>query len=309
MRGVGPPARGALGLALVALPLAAALAPGAARGEEAKASLRPVVGEIETALVEPGETLLDIAYARRLGFESLRRLNPEVDVWIPPPGTVVRLPTRAVLPHAPEEGLVLNVPEMRLYDFTGGGGAPRIYSVAVGDLEDPTPIGRFSIGEKRTNPVWNVPRSIREERPELPRQVAPGPANPLGSRWMTIGRSSYGIHGTNIRWSIGREATHGCVRLYEDEMKALYQRVPTGTPLHVVYQRAKWGREGRMLYLEVHPDLYGRAEDGLAAALAVPRALGLLGAVDVERAWRALDEARGVPEPVGTIPEDWTPRR
>lgn len=290
----------ALAGALVATALSAA----AGAGEEAGSGLRPVVGEIETALVEPGETLLDLAFERRLGFEAVRRLNPGLDVWVPPPGSVVRLPTRAVLPHAPEEGLVLNVPEMRLYDYTAGGEAPRVYAVAVGDAEDPTPIGSFEIGRKRTKPAWSVPRSIREERPELPPRVPPGPENPLGSRWMTIGRSSYGLHGTNIRWSIGREATHGCVRLYEDAMQALYERIEPGTPLRVVYQPVKWGREGRTLYLEVHPDLYDRLEDGLSAALAVPRALGILGAVDAERAWRALDEARGVPEPVGTLPAE-----
>ena len=119
---------------------------------------------------------------------------------------------------------------------------------------------------------------------------------------MTIGQSSYGIHGTSIRWSIGHMATHGCVRLYEPDIQELYDQVPQGTPLQIVYQPFKWGRDGDQLYLEVHPDLYGLAPDRLTAALAVPRQLGLLPILDLDQVWRAVTEARGVPVAVGRLP-------
>jgi L,D-transpeptidase ErfK/SrfK len=266
--------------------------------------LRPLVGTARSTLIETDETLLDVAYRERLGFEAVARLNPDVDEWIPDAGTVVQLPTRLILPDAPPEGLVLNVPEMRLYDFRAGP-EPEIFAAAVGDALDPTPLGEFRIGEKRVNPTWTVPESIRAEKPELPARVPPGPDNPLGSLWMTIGSSSYGIHGTNIRWSIGRMATHGCVRLYEDEMQRLFERTPSGTRLRILYQPYKWGALGDGLYLEVHPDLYARSSDPLADALALPRALGLLEAIDpVETAW-ALKQANGVPLRVGTLPPTW----
>lgn len=273
----------------------------AAEPEGAAPMLRPVAGEIRKVLVEEGETLLDIAFHHRVGFQALQRLNPDVDVWIPDPGTVVRLPTRWVLPDAPHEGLVVNVPEMRLYDFTVHPG-PEVFSVAIGDAVDPTILGSFRIGTKRRNPAWNVPESIRREKPELPAVVAPGPENPLGSRWMTIGATTYGIHGTNNRWSIGREATHGCVRLYEDQMERLFERVQTGTPVRLVYQPLKWGVSDEGIVLEVHPDRYGLLDDPLEAALATPRALGLLRAVDRKAVRRALEEARGVPVVVDRQP-------
>jgi L,D-transpeptidase ErfK/SrfK len=206
-----------------------------------------------------------------------------------------------VLPDVPDEGLVLNVPEMRLYDFRVPE-APEVFAAAVGDPTDPTPIGEFRIGEKRVDPVWNVPDSIRAEKPELPAQVPPGPENPLGSLWMTLGTTSYGIHGTNVRWSIGRMATHGCVRLYEDDMGRLYERTPTGTPLRIVYQPFKWGVDGDAIVLEAHPDLYARVPDALTEALAVPSALGLLAALDLERVAKTVAEARGEPVRVGTLP-------
>jgi L,D-transpeptidase ErfK/SrfK len=259
-----------------------------------------------TDLVEPGDTLLDVAARHRLGFEAVARLNPAVDPWIPDPGTIVQLPTRHLLPQVAPAGLVVNVPEMRLYDF-GVEDGPEVFAVAIGDAEDPTPIGEFRVGAKRVDPEWRVPASIRAEKPELPEVVPPGPENPLGSRWLTIGNTSYGLHGTNVRWSIGRIATHGCVRLYEEDVVRLYARVREGTRLQLVYQPYKWGRDGDRLLLEAHPDVYGRFPDPLGAALETPRALGLAPRVDVVAVQRVLARADGVPTPVGTLPPRETP--
>jgi L,D-transpeptidase ErfK/SrfK len=264
--------------------------------------LREVVGHEETAVVEPGETLLDVAYQRRVGYQAIERLNPGVDPWVPKPGTIARLPTRTILPDTDPEGIVVNIPEMRLYDYTVKFG-PDVFALAVGDEADPSLIGEFKVGAMRKDPTWTPPASIRAERPDLPSSVPPGPDNPLGSRWITIGRTSYGIHGTNVRWSIGREATHGCLRLYEDDIQRLFERVREGTRIQIVYQTAKWGRDGAHLMLEVHPDLYGLKRDRLTA-LDVPRALGLLGSLDLDQVLRALDEARGEPVPVGRLPTE-----
>jgi L,D-transpeptidase ErfK/SrfK len=281
---------------------------GAARGPRTRPSpptgfeaLPRVLGEPQLALVEPGDTLLDIAYRHFVGHDALTQLNPRVDPWIPKPGTVVRLPTRSIPPRAAPEGLVVNVPAMRLYDFTVAGG-PEVFHVAVGDAVDPTILGAFRVGEKRAEPFWYVPESIQREKPDLPAVVPPGADNPLGDRWMTVGRTSYGIHGTNNPWSIGREATHGCIRLYDEEMRRLYERTRPGTRLQIVYQPYTWGREGDGIFLEAHPDLYARIERPLDAALAWPRELGLEDALDLARVTAVLAEARGEPVRVGTRP-------
>lgn len=276
----------------------------AASGEPAGAPeprLMPIVGAIEKTLARPEDTLLDVAFEHRLGFEAVMRLNPDVDPWIPVPGSVLLLPTRYVLPDVEPRDLVINVPEMRLYDFRTD--PPEVFAAAIGDMADPSLLGEFRIGAKREDPDWHVPASIRAEKPELPAVVPAGPDNPLGSRWMTIGRTSYGIHGTNVRWSIGRMATHGCIRLYEDEIQRLYARTPSGTRIRLVYEPFKWGVEGDAIFLEAHPDLYGLRPDRLAEALRVPRALGLLGRLDLDATWRAVEELRGVPVQVGRLPE------
>jgi L,D-transpeptidase ErfK/SrfK len=206
-----------------------------------------------------------------------------------------------LLPQVPHAGLVVNIPEMRLYDF-GVKDGPEVLAVAIGDAEDATPIGEFRVGTKRIDPEWRVPASILAVKPELPPVVPPGPDNPLGSRWLTIGNSSYGLHGTNVRWSIGRIATHGCVRLYEEDVVRLYDRVREGTRLQLVYQPYKWGRDGDHLLLEAHPDVYARIPDPLDAALATPRALGVDASLDVAAVRRVIAKADGVPTRVGRLP-------
>lgn len=264
--------------------------------------LRPVVGVASADLVVPGDTLLDVAFRNGVGFEALSNLNPNVDTWIPVPGTVVQIPSQVILPGVEARGLVINIPEMRLFDFTVADG-PKVIAAAVGDDEDPTPTGSFQIRDKRVDPVWYVPKSIREERPELPAHVPPGPENPLGSRWMRIGTSSYGVHGTNTRWSIGRESTHGCVRLFEAEIQQLFARTPEGTPLRIVYQPYKWGHDRSRILFEAHPDRYARISHRLDEALKPIHEAGLLGHVDIEKIRRAIDESRGIPIVVGTLPE------
>ncbi len=280
--------------------LCAALLAVAARAADFERLPEPI-GERGLEFVQPGETLLDIAYQHRVGFELLERLNPGVDRWIPDPGTIVQLPTWSLPPQVDAKGIAINLPEMRLYRY-GAEGGPEVFHVAIGDGIDPTLIGSYRVGEKRPDPFWRVPESIRLEKPELPAVVPPGPDNPLGDRWMTIGTTSYGIHGTNNPWSIGRLATHGCVRLYADEMRRLYDATPKGTRIQIVYQPFKWGRDGDDILLEVHPDPYRRIVDPLTEALAIPAMQGLADALDLERVRSVLVRARGAPERVGRRP-------
>lgn len=271
-------------------------------------ALMPLFGEPSRTETREGDTLLDVAYFRGLGFESVVRLNPDVEVWIPEAGTPVELPTQMVLPSVDRDGLVINVPEMRLYDFTAPDGL-RVLPVAIGEPDVPTPTGEFVIGRKRINPTWYVPASILRERPELPATVPPGPENPLGDRWMTLGRTSYGIHGTNNQWSIGHEATHGCIRMYNHHIHELFERTREGTRVRVVYQPVKLGRREGDIFVEAHLDIYRRNPDPVAAALVQLLALGLDPYVDRARVAETIQDARGVPVRVGRLPEDATSAR
>jgi L,D-transpeptidase ErfK/SrfK len=208
-----------------------------------------------------------------------------------------------VLPEAPHVGLVVNLPELQLYDYGAGTDPPEIFALAIGDELDPSLVGEFRVGRKRKDPVWHVPESIRAEKPELPAEVPPGPDNPLGPYWLTIGNTAYGIHGTNNRWSIGREATHGCLRLYNDAIERVYARTKPGTRIRILYETVKLGRRGAIVYVEAHPDRYGRDPDRLARAAARLEALG----IDEEGAHARLREvvaaARGEPVGIAVLPD------
>jgi L,D-transpeptidase ErfK/SrfK len=274
--------------------------------DDAAIDLQPVLGAPRAVVLAAGDTLLDVAQRERLGFAQLVHLNPGIDIWVPRAGTRVQLPTEFILPNVPREGLVINLPEMRLYDFTVDPERPTVLAVAIGDAVDPTPVGEYRIGSKRVDPVWTVPASIRAENPSLPAVVAAGPDNPLGDRWLTLGTSSYGIHGTNNVWSIGRISTHGCVRLYNDDMRALFERTKSGTRVRIVYQAVKLGQRNGELYVEAHPDEYDMAFDAPAAALVQLIVLDALGVVDgrsidQDEVRRVIGEARGAPVRIGRL--------
>ena len=224
-----------------------------------------IIGSPATHVAKFKDTLLDIARLNHLGYQELKRVNPGVDTWLPGDGTRVTIPAQWILPEAPREGLVLNIPEMRLYYYLPDSRV-MTFPLGVGREGQETPAGGYRIGEKRTNPVWYVPVAIQAEMEHPRKTVPPGPNNPLGKYWMRLSHTTYGIHGTNNPWAIGRRVTHGCIRLYPEDIAFLYPRVPKDTPVRVTYQHAKVGVRDGKAYFQIYRD--GKAGDGeLMAAL------------------------------------------
>ena len=222
-----------------------------------------MVGEIRITRARQSDTLLDIARAFNLGYEDIVLANPAVDRWLPGQGTDVVLPNLLILPDAPREGIVLNVPEMRLYYYPKPqqGETPVVitYPVSVGRMDWKTPLGKTSVVQKQADPPWYPPASIRAEHAQngdiLPDVVPGGPGNPLGRFALRLGIPGYLIHGTNKEYGIGMQVTHGCVRLYPENIEQLYNLVPVGTPVHIINQPVKIGRHDDALYIESHPAL------------------------------------------------------
>lgn len=231
----------------------ALLLPPATGGAE-EFSRGALIGQIEHYTVRGDETLYDIARARGLGFDELERANPGVDPWIPDPGTVLALPTLYLLPPLPQEGVLINVAELRMYYFPSSGRV-LTYPVSAGMECCGTPLGTSKVVNKRVDPTWYPPESIREEKPDLPKVVPPGPDNPLGKYAMYLAWKGIIIHGTNTPWSIGRLASHGCVRMYPENIEELYPLVPVGTKIHIIDEPVKLGWFNGELYMEVHQPL------------------------------------------------------
>jgi L,D-transpeptidase ErfK/SrfK len=209
-------------------------------------------------------TLLDVAKRYTLGQEEIVRLNPTVDRWLVKPGEMVRIPNKRILPDTPHNGVTLNISEFRMYYYPPNSAQVVSYAHGIGRQDWKTPLGRTKIIRKIKNPVWNPPASIRREHAAdgdpLPAVVPAGPHNPLGTRALYLALpGEYRIHGTDIDkvYGIGMQITHGCVRMYPDDIEQLYDLIPVGTTVYIVKQPIKVGWLNNVLYLEAHPDLEG----------------------------------------------------
>lgn len=224
---------------------------GAGAIEARAASQSDLIGIPTIYTTKESDTLLDVARDHDLGYVEVRAATAGIDPWLPGAGKRLVLPTQHLLPAAPRHGIVINLAELRLYYFPAKGG-PITFPIGIGRFGQETPLGRTRIVSKRVHPVWTPTRSEREENPDLPRSIPPGPDNPMGDYALYLGWRGYAIHGTNRPYSIGRRDSHGCIRLYPEDIAALFRAVEPGTSVIVVDQPVKAGWSAGELYLEVH---------------------------------------------------------
>ena len=229
-----------------------------------------VVGAIATVLAREEDTLIDIARRNGLGYHDIVRANPDVNVWVPGEGTEVVLPTRFVLPPGPRRGIVLNLAEYRLYYYPppvdGQPAYVMTYPISIGRMDWETPLGSTSVVSKVKDPSWYPPQSVRDEhaadgRP-LPRIVPPGPDNPLGRYAMRLGLPGYLIHSTNRPAGVGMRVTHGCIRMFPEDIEYLFQNVDVNTPVRIINAPVKIGWFGDKLVMEAHPVLEAVVSEG-----------------------------------------------
>jgi len=263
-----------------------------------------------TYVVQDGETLHDIALKHNLGFLELRAANPDVEPWLPGTGTRLVLPTVHLPPERMDKGILINLAQMRLW-YWPGDGSVETYPIGIGRGGLETPNGVTRVVRKKADPAWYPPPAMRKRKPELPKMVPPGPANPLGRHALYLGWPAYLIHGTNNPYGIGRRVSSGCIRMYPDDVAALFERVPNGTPVKVVDMRASASWQDGRLWLEVQPS--AEAWDALEQRAPLPvdgpppelaRVLAAAAPEDVQIDWEAVDHAvaerSGVPVAVST---------
>jgi L,D-transpeptidase ErfK/SrfK len=275
-----------------------------------------VLGELQVTHSRHEDTLADIARRFDVGYEELHRANPGVDPWLPGEGTTIILPTMFVMPDGPREGIVVNVASMRLFYFPKAAkGAPRTvvtYPIGIGKIGWATPIGATKIVSKREGPVWTPPASVRKEHAAngdpLPARVPPGPDNPLGAYAMNLGWPSYLMHGTNKPPGVGMRASHGCIRLYPEDIKSLFGEVAVGTKVTVVNQPLLAAWQDGKLYVQSFPVPVEGEDDSKAPApvpyddKVVARLQKLAGehgvSINGPLAEQVVTQARGITAPV-----------
>lgn len=228
-----------------------------------------IVGEVKYVIVKEKETLFDIAVANDMGMFELMEANPGIKPNKLQPGTKIIVPCAFILPYGTREGIVLNLAELRIYFYHPNSNLVSTYPVGIGRTGWKTPIGATKITKKREHPSWTPPDSIREHYEDqgkiLPDVVPPGPNNPLGNYAMNLAWSGYLIHGTNQQNSVGLRSSSGCIRMYAEDIKSLFNQVTIGTSVSFVHDPFKIGRIDNNLFLEAHRPLpepyYGSYKD------------------------------------------------
>jgi L,D-transpeptidase ErfK/SrfK len=306
-----------LSIGAVLLALALLIPPVEARAasyELADDGSTQIVGEDTHLKTRYEDTLFDLARQYGVGSEEITRANPKVDPWLPGAGTAIVIPGRRILPPGPREGIIVNIAEHRLYYYpkrrVHGHHLVITYPVSIGKMDWKTPLGLTTVIQKIRNPTWYPPESVRVEHLKngdpLPKLVRPGPDNPLGAYAMRLAvkPGDYLIHGTNNPLAVGMPVTHGCIRMYPEDVQALFPTVPVGTPVRLINVPLKDAFIDGQLWLEVHApvDEQGQTippevkdlEQMLNTALGSTTT-----AIDWDYAVQTLKLANGIPVTVG----------
>ncbi|MGR8949418.1 MAG: L,D-transpeptidase family protein [Gammaproteobacteria bacterium] len=274
-----------------------------------------VAGELVLAASVSSDTLSDLARAYDQGYTEMRRANPTIDPWLPGEDTEIVVPSQYVLPHTKRQGIVINVPEMRMYYFPNKNPRQQVitHPISIGRQQWNTPHGATKIVAKVKDPNWYPPESIREEHAAegdiLPKVVAAGPDNPLGAYSLRLGLPGYLIHGTNKPYGIGMRVTHGCIRMYPKDVESIFAQVRVGTDVFIVNQPYKIGISRDNIYLEVHPHL---EEDNEIFRDEFTHVINLIlektAQSPANLSWgalrRALREKSGLPVRIGSVVQD-----
>ena len=275
-----------------------------------------IVGYVQKTIVGKDDTLPDIARRFDVGYEEILTANPGVDPWLPGVGREVVVPTQFILPAAPHEGVVVNVAAMRIFYYPPHKkGEPQIvytHPIGIGKVGWKTPEGTTKIISRQKDPVWVVPKSVREEHAEdgekLPAQVPAGPDNPLGAFEFRLGWPSYLIHGTNKPYGVGMRSSHGCIRLYPEDIAVFFDMIPIGTKVTVVNQPYLFGWRDGTLYLQAYTVMEDDSRDWnknrklLLGKLLNPRLQKRVADHDNEIDWQRVGDLahtpRAVPVPI-----------
>lgn len=213
-----------------------------------------LAGSLSVFTTKYEDTFAAIGNDLSLGYLELVKANPGVDPWLPGDGTRITLPRQYVLPDVERKGIVINLAEYRLYYFTDKG--VQVYPVGVGTDDNPSPLTDAEVTMPLESPAWYPPASIRAEYAAsgdyLPRMIPAGPDNPLGSHALMLSEEGYLIHGTNKQFGVGMQVSHGCFRMYNEDISRFVYQVSKGTPVRVIKQPVKIGLSGGEVWLEVH---------------------------------------------------------
>ena len=259
--------------------------------------LLQVVGSETSYTIQTGDSLTKIGARFGVSPESLAdanglKLSTRLQI-----GQPLRINNRHIVPSVEGARIVVNIPQRMLF-WVSSDKTIEGFPIAAGKRGWKTPVGDFTVASREVDPTWDVPLSIqaemqREGKPVLTR-VPASPQNPLGKYWIGLTIPNVGIHGTNAPASIYSLVTHGCIRLNPEDIEQLFSQIEIGMRGRIIYETVLIAREGDSLFLEVHPDTYGRAPEPMAIILERARMGGYLDMLDLTRVAEDIRKLDGV---------------
>ena len=271
-----------------------------------------VMGQVQQARAQPGENLWQIGRRYDIGYREIRWANPHLSpTQVLNPWTKVTIPSRFVLPSTPRKGIVINLAELRLYYYVPNSNQVITMPVGIGrDGGFDTPTGVTRVIQKKVNPSWRPTANVREDAASkgyiLPEVWPPGADNPLGQFAMRLGWHTYLIHGTNRPDGVGRRSSAGCIRMFPEDIENLFHQVAIGTPVQIVNQAFKVGKEGNELFLEVHKPIKRNGKSFSLNRIGIVKAVQKLANnrstyIQWRNALRASQAKSGIPIMIGKI--------
>lgn len=252
-----------------------------------------VVGSPQHYMTRKGEDLLDVARKYDLGWTEIGAMYRQWDPFLPPPGVNILIPTRWIVPTGHDAAIIVNTGEMRLFYIINHGTQVYTFPIGMGILDYKTPSGKFLVNQKIVNPAWHIPGHLQKKY-EMAVMPA-GPDNPMGAFKLGLNWGDYGIHGCNIPYAVGRLVSHGCTRLYPEDIKKLYPMVPMGTKVEYIYEPALIGFRNGRVYLSVHEDVYMKIPSMILHVLGMIEQQGLSDQVDMRKVLQTVEEQTGMP--------------
>lgn len=224
-----------------------------------------LIGQVQYSSAGSNDNAATVAQRYDIGFNALESANPHLNVARGVSGATLQIPTQHLLPNLPREGIIVNLPEMRMYYFVGK--KVLTYPIGIGKIGKTIPITKAEITTKKTNPTWTPPDDIREFNLQqgviLPKVMPAGPDNPLGPYAIYMTVPTYLIHSTIFPESVGKRASFGCIRMYESDIVEFFPSIQGGIPVAIVNSPVKVGWQNEHLYIEAYQPLeeHGNAYD------------------------------------------------
>lgn len=256
-------------------------------------SAMTVVGSVKQHTIKKGEDLLGIARDYDLGYNAIGVMHRDWDPFIIPAGTQIVIPSLWIAPNPQGRQIIVNTGAMRLFYFVDNGTQVYTFPIGMGVLDYKTPSGNFTVNQKKVNPEWHIPKELQAKYQMS--VMAAGPDNPMGEYKLGLSWGDYGIHGCNIPWAVGRLVSHGCTRLYPEDIKKLFAMVPMGTTVAYTYEPALVGFRNGRIYLSVNEDYYFKIRSMIFHVLSLLESHGLTDKVNMEKVMQTVEEKTGMP--------------